>query len=312
MEQAGGIVIALVVVATLSVSGLAVLLFPPSAPAVSGAAGGTRAIDSEWPTVSGSPTPTTSPTPSPTTTATSTPTPAASAGLPRFVRCRPTKAPPGTTHLKPSPSVTLTSTEIGGGVPPVSGSVRVVHVADLVVTDGRLASGAGYEAAMGIADGSVRVAPATVRVPVTLAVLDSPRAGQRVAFVELQVAPAEPVRWARSNGLEIGTDGGDGGYVAPATAVVVDGQDGDALNRILVGYGGAFRPGAGSPGCAVRVDGRTADGIMFETGYGDGGYPTYMGYDAHGRVVSVVSFGFVLPWRFSGLPGPTPKGVEPG
>ncbi|WP_370521018.1 DUF4241 domain-containing protein [Cellulomonas sp. H30R-01] len=52
------------------------------------------------------------------------------------------------------------------------------------------------------------------------------------------------------------------------------------------------------------------DAVVFSAGYGDGGYPTFLGYDADGVVVSAVSYGGVLPWALSGLPGTPPD--EPG
>ena len=47
--------------------------------------------------------------------------------------------------------------------------------------------------------------------------------------------------------------------------------------------------------------------VIFATGWGDGRYPTVLGFDSGGRVWAVVTF--VVPWRFSGLPGQPPNQV---
>jgi hypothetical protein len=310
VERGRGAVIAVAIVVTSAVCGVALLLFPPSAPVASGSSPA-GAGDTAWPSVSGTPTtsasPTATPSPSPESATTGT------AEGARFTVCPRDPVPVGSTHLRPAPHVVLTGREISGGVPPVpdGASVRLVHAADLVLTDGLVQSGAGAEVAFGHTDGAVpvRVAARTVRAPVTLAVLATDKI-LAVPFVEVQVARGAPVRWAENKGLLIGTDGGDGGYYAPRTVPAVDLQ---GIDKATQDYLRAFAPKSGPPAvCVTRTDRGIVDGVVFSTGYGDGGYPTYLGYDAQGRVVSLVSFGFVLPWRFSGLPGPTPKGVELG
>ena len=59
-------------------------------------------------------------------------------------------------------------------------------------------------------------------------------------------------------------------------------------------------------------DAAEPDGVVFSTGIGDGGYPTYVGRDAEGGVVSVVHHGGQLPWALSGLPGTPPRGLAAG
>ena len=59
----------------------------------------------------------------------------------------------------------------------------------------------------------------------------------------------------------------------------------------------------------VDVAGKV-DAVLFATGFGDGGYPTFLGRDAKGEVVSVVHDSLVVPWSVSGLPGTAPAGAD--
>jgi hypothetical protein len=223
-----------------------------------------------------------------------------------FAACPRTRADPSTTNLVPREI--NTNTLAGGGpydvgnVPP--GTLELEHVADLKLTDGHLGAGAGAEAAYGATE-PVLVARAGTVAPVTLAVLNSARSGRRVAFVEIKLAPQPPVRWAEATHLDIGTDGGDGGFNAGAVIAATD----DATAK---GYLAAHSPKKhNGTVCVLRTvvsDGVT-DSVLFSTGYGNGAYPTELGYDGSGKIVSLVSYGFVVPWRLSGLPGTPPKEV---
>jgi hypothetical protein len=218
------------------------------------------------------------------------------------VACPRTAAAPATTNLRPVARIDASNAAWPPGAPIPRGQVRLEHVADLALGDGRLGAGSGWEAATGQVELRT-VAAGPVVAPVTLAVLDSPQAGRRVAFAEVRIGAALPVRWSLEPGLGIGTDGGDGGFVS-GPARQVEGDD-----ELIDGYVDAFYPGGDYAGhvCVRRVtpDG-APDALLFSTGYGDGGYPTFAGRDADGRVVSVVSFGGVLPWAYGGLPGRPP------
>lgn len=238
------------------------------------------------------------------------PAPAPTGPAPRFVPCRTGAADRGSTHLRPVREVTraLARSVPGEDIP--EGTVTLLHAGDLVLTDGRLGAGNGYEAATGGGIGEpVRVAPGRVVAPVTLAVIDGPQTGRRVAFAEVRVGEGTPVSWAFSPDLSIVTDGGDGGFF-PAGLPLVDGDD-----SWIDGYVNAFEAGTrdGTEGVCVQrlpASGTTVESVLFSTGYGDGQYPTYLGRDATGAVVSVVHTGLVLPWGFSGLPGPKPANLD--
>ena len=185
-----------------------------------------------------------------------------------------------------------------------TGRMNLEHASDLVLTDGTIGAGNGYEAASAIAPQVPITRPGTV-APVTLAVLNSPRAGRRVAFLEVRLSATPPVRWDEDNRFGIGTDGGDGGFVTGAK------DTGDDLVDLYVE---AWFPGGNSASgnvCVLRTPrgGARPDAVLFSTGYGDGGYPTLVGRDANGVAVSLVSYGFVVPWRLSGLPGRPPQQV---
>jgi hypothetical protein len=155
---------------------------------------------------------------------------------------------------------------------------------------------------------AVRVTTRKVLAPVTLAVLDSPAVGRRVAFVEVRITTTTPVRWTEEPNLDIVTDGGDGGFVRGTAEALRDDQTSTDA------YIDAFYPNSNSASGNVCVQRIThtgqLDAVMFSTGYGDGGYATFVGRDKDGVIASVVHYGDVLPWRMSGLPGAPPPADE--
>ena len=242
---------------------------------------------------------------------------APSAPVPDFTPCGRAPAGPDRTHLRPSALTAADRARAGEWAEWIPDGELVVEAAtEIDLPDGLLGSGNGYLAALGVPEGGlVPVADAAVAAaPVSLAVLDSPSSGRRVAFLEIRLAPRAPVRWVAEPGLSIGTDGGDGGFVAaPSSPGVLDeAGTGEAVTRSFA----TFFPDGDDPStwhqCVVRATGGRVDGVLFSTGWGDGGYPTYLGQDADGVVVSVVSFGGVLPWNLSGLPGDPPPADEVG
>ncbi|MBO1751763.1 DUF4241 domain-containing protein [Actinotalea sp. BY-33] len=183
----------------------------------------------------------------------------------------------------------------------------------LDIEDGVLGAGAGYYAAIGSPEVTARVAEETVRdAPVSLSVLDSPTSGRRVAFVEIRLSPKSPVSWTREPDLGIATDGGDGGFLTQSAVPDAAPDDTEVVEAFIA----AFFPDPDDVStwheCLERSSGDRVDGVLFSTGWGDGYYPTYLGEDAAGDVVSVVSFGGVVPWNLSGLPGAPPPADEVG
>jgi hypothetical protein len=188
-----------------------------------------------------------------------------------------------------------------------AGHLGLEYAADLLLDDGRLGTGNGYEGA--VAGGRVLAitSPGT-SAPVTLAVFENAQVGQRVAFVEARLAPGVPVRWAQEVLLNIVTDGGDGGfYAGSAPYPDVDDENSDAFINSYVDA--LFPRGDVDNVCALRTPAGSSrpDSVLFPTGYGDGRYPTFVGRDAHGTPVSVVLDTLILPWQASGLPGTPPR-----
>ncbi|GEA89259.1 DUF4241 domain-containing protein [Cellulomonas cellasea] len=223
-----------------------------------------------------------------------------------FSACPRDRALPGESFLRPAgPEAAGWPDELADG------RLVVEHVADLTLVDGWLASGSGFDAAYG-GIASVRVADSTVEAAIALGVMDSPSSGRRVAFAELRLGEDPPVAWDEEVHLGFGTDGGDGGFVASGTPVVpaVAWDDADPAS-VPADYLEAFYPEGRddfSTVCVLRGPaGGPADGFLFSSGWGDGGYPTFLGRSADGDVVSVVSYGYVLPWELSGLPGHPPR-----
>jgi hypothetical protein len=194
---------------------------------------------------------------------------------------------------------------------PSAAQVTLEHGLRLTLPDGLLGSGSGFDTAYGVSEEKLtRVAAGPVQADVTLAIADSPQSGRRVAFVELRLAPDPPVDWTEKDALAIGTDGGDGGFFASQNLA----PPGSDIEKGVDDYVEAFFPGGNSASgidCLVRRDDNhpLPTGFLFNTGYGDGGYPTLLGRDGSGQIVSVVSYGFVVPWKLSGLPGKPPQFV---
>jgi hypothetical protein len=232
-------------------------------------------------------------------------------GAPEFAPCDDTAPDPATTDLR---ARDLTAADSGlapdryGEIP--AGRLVVQSGGTLLLAGGALGAGSGYEAATGQVR-SVQVIGRTARADVSLLVLDSPTAGRRVAFVELRLDDAPAVRWDKEPGLGIGTDGGDGGFVATGTAPVLDPQSAALRNAPYDAYDAFFPNGDSSSYhvCVLRSSLGVPDGVLFSTGWGDGWYGTYLGRDEGGNVVAVVSDGHVVPWEISGLPGEPPAGL---
>ncbi|QGQ18101.1 DUF4241 domain-containing protein [Cellulomonas sp. JZ18] len=227
--------------------------------------------------------------------------------VPTFTACGTDPADDSRTNLRPrvlTPADAHVDPDRYGEIP-VDGPLLVEDAGDLLLVDGRIDAGNGYEVgyASTVAP-DVQVAPATVTAPVALSVLASEYSGRRVAFVEVRVGDDAPVRWEEARDLFFGTDGGDGGFLATAgmpVGVEVDGW----------GYVDAFFPGGESSSGVVCLQRRTSadgpvDGVLFTPGWGDGGYPVYLGRADDGTVVSVVCWTGITPWEWSGLPGTPP------
>ncbi|WP_184717890.1 DUF4241 domain-containing protein [Caulobacter sp.] len=214
-------------------------------------------------------------------------------------------------QVKPKPDV-LKAAFGGGFVAEADGErypVRVVRLGELNLSSGRLMVAdpftlSGDEKALDLA-----IPPG--RYPVDLAVADTGKSGHRIALARLVLSDKPPVRWriavtaeqdARSlKGSEVfgyGVDAGtgafiDGGALASLKALPSDAWE--ALGEQWQVRGEAQGPKLGMPYQFALMETVGPGGIaMFSSGWGDGFYASWVGYDAQGRPTSVITdFGVI-------------------
>lgn len=219
----------------------------------------------------------------------------------RLSECGSGPAAPESTNLRAG---TITAEEPAGGrydVAPEAGRMTLLHAMRLTLPDGRLGAGDGFTAESAPEE-TFPVLKGAATADVTVARIDYEGGDSRIAFVELRFGPTRPVRWEDAPDLSIDTDGGTGGFFSSLAKENIK-SEGDSSfdprfeNRDLY--------------CLLRrsESNREPDGILFQTGIGDGGYPTVLGRDGEGDVVSVVHYGMLVPWALSGLPGTPPAEV---
>jgi hypothetical protein len=143
----------------------------------------------------------------------------------------------------------------------------------------------------GIMDGDAvkpRVAPGAYPVHITL--IRMPQGGQLPGLASLHVSDRKIARWRLAGG--IGTDGATGGFTS---------AEGAAAYRRFRDYGERWSDGARDSQAAhgwvtsrILPLGKRTDAVVFSTAASDGGYPLYVGLDAHGRAVRfVLDFGLI-------------------
>jgi hypothetical protein len=128
-----------------------------------------------------------------------------------------------------------------------------------------------------------RVAPGSYPVRITLARFRR-GGGEIPALASLYVSNREIARWKWAGG--IGTDGATGGFTS---------AEGAAAYRRFRDYGEAWSRNAFDSQAAhdwqttrILPLGKATNAVLFSTGASDGGYPLYVGLDAHGRAVAFV------------------------
>lgn len=144
------------------------------------------------------------------------------------------------------------------------------------------------------------------RYPVDLAVADTGRGGHRVALARLLLSDAPPVRWAMAviKGEDVrtlkgdqvfsyGVDSGTGGFVdagARDWLLAQAPEKAEALSEDWIARGEAMGPKVGLPHTVFLVEEVGPGGIaMMSSGWGDGGYASWVGFDAAGSPVQVVT-----------------------
>lgn len=129
--------------------------------------------------------------------------------------------------------------------------------------------------------------------------------------MEIRLSPDVPVRWTYEPNLSLGTDGGDGGLLALGASPepLSPAEESKAADDSHAASFPDYEDYSTWQQCLLRSTDGQVDGVLFSTGWGDGFYPTALGEDADGDVVSVVHSGLVVPWVLSGLPGEPPEGA---
>ncbi|MCB0962895.1 MAG: hypothetical protein KDA98_06260 [Acidimicrobiales bacterium] len=130
---------------------------------------------------------------------------------------------------------------------------------------------------------------AIVRIP------SGDEATTRPVGIRLDVPGTEVARWGPFRPA-YGTDGGMGAVASDAGYGRLDRIEGEeAIGRLV----------DGEPTVALDVDGGGDDVVLFDNGYGDGGFPMAEGVDAEGETVALVIWSLIHPWRL-GIPDGEP------
>lgn len=144
------------------------------------------------------------------------------------------------------------------------------------------------------------------RYPVDIAVADTGKGGHRVALARLLLSDAPPVRWGmavnvgedvrtlkRDHVFSYGVDSGTGGFLdagAVAWMSALSAEKAEALNEAWIERGEAQGPKLGLPyGFALAEEVGPGGVVMMSSGWGDGAYASWVGYDAAGKPVQVVT-----------------------
>lgn len=183
-----------------------------------------------------------------------------------------------------------------------SGSLRIVEVGRLVVTSGQIYAGD----ALIKPRGSTFSKPVPVgSYPVLLSIATLDNGDQRVAFARVELAPGRSVRWemATSGGQDTATLAGDEIFGYPVDSGTGSFMDLDVARRLETmssSEAAAFNERVVDEFLShavntwhladVTVDTSTGANLVgFASGWGDGFYASYWGYDAHDDVVCLVT-----------------------
>jgi hypothetical protein len=109
------------------------------------------------------------------------------------------------------------------------------------------------------------------------------------------------VRWEDDRRFGWGTDGGMGFIGSPeaASTLSVLHTNWDHLIAHL-----------GRKHCVAFANSKGRNFVVYDNGFGDGGFPGTAGYDASGRLVAITWLLGPKPWVLGGLPGTPPTWVR--
>jgi hypothetical protein len=186
--------------------------------------------------------------------------------------------------------------------------IRVVRIGEMEIASGRVILVDPF--LMSTQDRPLALAVRPGRYPVDLAVADAGESGRRVALARLLLSPAPAVRWAMAvtdeqdvttlRGDDVfgyGVDAGTGAFVDAAIPAWLeteyppsDFERYAALQDDWQSRGEAAAESLGIPyGFALIARLGPGDAAMFSSGWGDGHYASWVGYDANDLPVAIVT-----------------------
>jgi len=214
-------------------------------------------------------------------------------------------------RVTPRPDVLIGA--FGGGYVGTAGEVtypiRVVRLGELDLRSGRLVLADPLYTPFDLQPLDLPLAPG--RYTVDLAVADTGSSGRRIALARLVLSDAPIVRWSLAH--EVGADpttlsgdqilgypvdSGTGGFLDQAAFEAqarADGDDADASGWATrtdrwVAAGEANAQALGIPYGLAIIEQTDAGGLaIFSTGWGDGYYASWVGFDARDRPVVIVT-----------------------
>ena len=219
-------------------------------------------------------------------------------------------APAAQAQITPRPEVLTGAFEAGfvGEAEDERYPVRAIRIGQMNLSSGRLVLADPFLASA--RDEPLQLALPPGVYPVDVAVADAGESGQRVALARLLIADRPPVRWALAvtagqdastlRGDEIfsyGVDAGTGAFIDAAAlewlAREYPPARNDAHAALLDDWqtrGEAAAGPLGIPYGFALVEQVGPGGIaMFSSGWGDGAYASWVGYDAEDRPVVIVT-----------------------
>jgi len=200
---------------------------------------------------------------------------------------------------------------------------RIVSLGFRVFDGGRLKLPSGRIKAcdpfVGMAHAPFRTEVPKGEFPVRLALLDGIIGSGRVAFARVDFATAPVARWELAvvegqdasklgMGEQFGypVDAGTGSFVDAETAAVAIARmkADESWPQSWIAAGRPSDRPKGAPNYFLTVDAGPGNIVMFESGWGDGVYASWFGYDADGGLIALVTDFESVDWSKARLPEP--------
>jgi hypothetical protein len=140
--------------------------------------------------------------------------------------------------------------------------------------------------------------------PVDAIWVDEKRGFDRIVGVVIVERDTPVARWRMLRTVAYGTDAGLGAVTTREWLAKPEAAGDNVLARRLANWPKRRRF------FVANVDGhRGVDTVVFENGFGDGGFPAIAGYDASGARAAIVLWTIAAPWRLAFPQGEPPQQV---